>query len=158
MESSTTRPCLKESQRRDSKASIVVVVKKRNRSAQGYKVSLDHVNIPVQNIPTSSTTTAAFLSDDCGSNLSRRAPKPTMPCTDRTQDFRQVVEERSRDIPDNKRRKLDHPKSPSINPETSGGAPAGKEYINEAYTVVRTKLDCARPANCSSHTALATSS
>ncbi|KAF6762708.1 hypothetical protein DFP72DRAFT_1001237 [Ephemerocybe angulata] len=59
-----------------------------------------------------------------------------MAYTDLTADFRQVVQEKQRDIPEAKRRKLDHPKSPSTSQDTSGGTLAGKEYISEAYTVL----------------------
>ncbi|RXW25213.1 hypothetical protein EST38_g535, partial [Candolleomyces aberdarensis] len=57
-----------------------------------------------------------------------------MPFTDRTNDFIQVLHEKQRDIPEAKKRKLTHPKSPSPSQESSQVA-SGKEYINEAYTV-----------------------
>jgi syntaxin 18 len=59
-----------------------------------------------------------------------------MPCIDITNEFRQVVQEKQRDVPEGKRRKLDHAKrSPTTSPDSTGAA--GKEYINEGYTVVR---------------------
>lgn len=57
-----------------------------------------------------------------------------MPYIDITNEFRQVVQQKQRDLPEGKRRKLDHKRSPSTSQD---GTVAGKEYINEAYTVVR---------------------
>ncbi|KAJ2916405.1 hypothetical protein MD484_g3958, partial [Candolleomyces efflorescens] len=60
---------------------------------------------------------------------------PQMPFTDRTNEFTQVLHEKRCDIPEAKKRKLGHPKSPSPSQESSEVA-SGKEYINEAYTVL----------------------
>lgn len=64
-----------------------------------------------------------------------RSRRETMPYIDITREFRQAVQEKQRDIPEGKRRKLDHKRSPSSAQDGTGVA--GKEYINEAYTVVR---------------------
>lgn len=58
-----------------------------------------------------------------------------MPSSDRTADFRNVIREKEREIPDAKRRKL--AKSTRHDSERDGGIHAGKEYIGEAYVIVR---------------------
>lgn len=58
-----------------------------------------------------------------------------MPSRDRTADFRDVVREKEREIPDAKRRKL--AKSTQHEGERDGGIHTGKEYIGEAYVIVR---------------------
>ncbi|KAF5387688.1 hypothetical protein D9615_000303 [Tricholomella constricta] len=58
-----------------------------------------------------------------------------MPSTDLTADFRKIIQEKERDTPDAKRRML-ATKSPRTDFGLEGKIHIGKEYINEAYTIL----------------------
>jgi len=55
-----------------------------------------------------------------------------MPFTDHTPVFREIVSEKLRDVPEQKRRKLSKPHSP---PSRDGG-PTDKDYVREAYIIL----------------------
>ena len=53
-----------------------------------------------------------------------------MPFRDRTNDFQQILHDKERALPDAKRQKITKP---------TEDKPLGKEYVAEAYTIVRTR-------------------
>jgi hypothetical protein len=67
-----------------------------------------------------------------------------MPSSDRTFDFRAIIREKELENPDGKRRKL--AKSIQHQSERDGDAHIGKEYIGEAYVIVRCALPSLSPA------------
>lgn len=58
--------------------------------------------------------------------------------TDRTSDFREVVAEKHNALPEAKRRKISRPAKGDG--EREGQTILGKEYISEAYVIVRLPL------------------
>jgi syntaxin 18 len=58
-----------------------------------------------------------------------------MPGTDRTADFREALADKRHALPESKRRKISRPSKSDT--EREGHTLLGKEYISEAYVVVR---------------------
>lgn len=59
-----------------------------------------------------------------------------MPGTDRTADFREALADKRHALPESKRRKISRP-SKSDTERGAGHNLLGKEYISEAYVIVR---------------------
>jgi syntaxin 18 len=61
-----------------------------------------------------------------------------MPSIDRTTDFREVLAEKRKALPDAKRRKITRPSKSDT--EREGHNPLDDKYISEAYIIVRSKF------------------